>query len=119
ILDAKGMVIHSVERDGKPLNYSYKDDYIRIHLGKKFTKEENYTVVISYQARPEEVDATGSAAISSAKGLYFINPTGEDKTKMPQIWTQGETEASSVWFPTIDAPNAKTSQEIYITVDDK
>ncbi len=119
ILDAKGMIIHSVERDGKPLNYSYKDDYIRIHLGKKFTKEENYTVVVSYQARPEEVDATGSAAISSAKGLYFINPTGEDKTKMPQIWTQGETEASSVWFPTIDAPNAKTSQEIFITVDDK
>ena len=119
ILDAKGMVIHSVERDSKPLNYSYKDDYLRIHLGKTFTKEENYTVVISYQARPEEVDAKGSAAISSAKGLYFINPTGEDKTKMPQIWTQGETEASSVWFPTIDAPNAKTSQEIFITVDDK
>ncbi len=38
---------------------------------------------------------------------------------MPQIWTQGETEASSVWFPTIDAPNVKTSQEIFITVDDK
>jgi len=38
---------------------------------------------------------------------------------MPQIWTQGETEANSVWFPTIDAPNAKTSQEILITVEDK
>jgi aminopeptidase N len=38
---------------------------------------------------------------------------------MPQIWTQGETEASSVWFPTIDSPNMKTTQEIFITVDDK
>jgi aminopeptidase N len=38
---------------------------------------------------------------------------------MPQIWTQGETEASSVWFPTIDQPNAKTTQEIFIKVDDK
>ena len=36
---------------------------------------------------------------------------------MPQIWTQGETEASSVWFPTIDQPNAKTTQEIFIKVD--
>ena len=38
---------------------------------------------------------------------------------MPQIWTQGETQANSVWFPTIDSPNAKTSQEIYITVEDQ
>ncbi len=119
ILDAKGMIIHEVKRNNEVLNYTYKDDYLRIHLGKKFTKKENYTVSIRYQARPEEVDAQGSAAISSAKGLYFINPTGEDKNKMPQIWTQGETEASSVWFPTIDSPNAKTSQEIFITVDDK
>jgi aminopeptidase N len=51
--------------------------------------------------------------------LYFINPKNEEKNKMPQIWTQGETEASSVWFPTIDAPNVKTKQEIYITVDNK
>ena len=34
----------------------------------------------------------------------------------PDYWTQGETEASSCWFPTIDSPNQKTSQEIYMTV---
>ena len=61
----------------------------------------------------------GSAAITSDKGLYFINPKGEDPNVMPQIWTQGETEASSVWFPTIDAPNVKTTQEMFITVKDK
>ena len=50
------------------------------------------------------------------KGLYFINADGYDKNKPTQIWTQGETEASSCWFPTIDTPNQKTTQEIYITV---
>ena len=119
ILDAKGMLINKVEMNGKPLNYSYADDFLRIYLGKTFNRTDKYTVVIDYVARPEERETGGSAAITSDKGLYFINPTGEDKTKMPQIWTQGETEASSVWFPTIDAPNAKTSQEIFITVDDK
>ncbi len=51
--------------------------------------------------------------------MYFINADGSDKNKPTQIWTQGETEASSCWFPTIDAPNQKTSQEIYITVPNK
>lgn len=119
ILDAKAMLIHSVMMDGKPLKYTYKEDALKIKLGKTYTRNENYTVVIDYVAQPEEREAGGSAAIVSDKGLYFINPTGADKNKMPQIWTQGETESSSVWFPTIDAPNSKTSQEIFITVDDK
>jgi aminopeptidase N len=119
ILDAKGMDILKVSMDTKALNYSYDSLTLRIHLGKAFTRDEKYTVVIQYVAKPEERTTGGSAAITSDKGLYFINPTGSDKTKMPQIWTQGETESSSVWFPTIDTPNAKTTQEIYMTVADK
>ena len=61
----------------------------------------------------------GSRAISSDKGLYFINPKGEDKSKMPQIWTQGETQSNQVWFPTIDSPNERMTEEILITVDNK
>ena len=119
ILDAKGMEINSVSIGSKLLNYTYENDMLDIDLGKTFTRDEKYTVMIDYVAKPEERESEGSAAITSAKGLYFINPTGEDKNKMPQIWTQGETEASSVWFPTIDSPNAKTTQEIYIKVDPK
>ncbi len=119
ILDAKGMDILKVSMDNKALNYTYDSLTLRIHLGRAFTRDEKYTVVIQYVAKPEERTTGGSAAITSDKGLYFINPTGSDKTKMPQIWTQGETESSSVWFPTIDTPNAKTTQEIYMTVADK
>ncbi|HWB64737.1 MAG TPA: M1 family aminopeptidase, partial [Chitinophagales bacterium] len=36
-------------------------------------------------------------------------------TKPIQIWTQGETESNSCWFPTIDKPNQKCTEEIYIT----
>jgi len=119
ILDAKGMDINSVKMDGKNLTYSYDNSFLRINLGRLYNRTEVYTVVIDYVAKPEERESKGSAAITDAKGLYFINPTGNDENKMPQIWTQGETEASSVWFPTIDAPNAKTTQEIFITVDNK
>ena len=47
----------------------------------------------------------GSVAITDAKGLYFINPKGTEKINLHQIWTQGETEGTSVWLPTIDRPN--------------
>lgn len=119
ILDAKGMDINSVKMNDAPLKFIYEDDVLTINLGKEYTRDDQYTVTINYVAKPDERETGGSSAITSDKGLYFINPKGEDKDKMPQIWTQGETEASSVWFPTIDSPNAKTTQEIFIKVDDK
>lgn len=120
ILDAKAMEIKSVKLNGKPLKYKYNDaNFLRIKLDREYTRDEEYTVVIDYVAKPEEKVEGGSSAISSDKGLYFINPKGENENQMPHIWTQGETEASSVWFPTIDRPNQKTTQEIFITVEDK
>jgi len=119
ILDAKAMLIHTITLQNKKLDYHYDGYQITINLPKKYTKEETFTVYINYTARPEKVKEKGSDAITAAKGLYFINASGIDKNKPTQIWTQGETEGSSCWFPTIDAPNQKTTQEIYITVPNK
>ncbi|MCB9202394.1 MAG: M1 family peptidase [Flavobacteriales bacterium] len=122
-LDAKGMLIHDVAlvKDGqnKNLKFDYKNDSIFILLDKKYKRSEEYTVYIKYTARPNEVKQQGSAAITQAKGLYFIDPRDEDPNKPTQVWTQGETESSSCWFPTIDKPNQKTSEEITITVPSK
>src|SRR5690606_19889043 len=51
-------------------------------------------------------------------GLYFINPTGNEPKYRRQIWTQGETQSTSAWLPTIDEPNEKMTHEILITVQD-
>jgi len=122
-LDAKGMAINEVAiiKSGKriPLKYVYDSLSIRISLDKIYRGGENYTIFIDYIAKPDESKAKGSAAISGAKGLYFINPLGTDKNKPTQIWTQGETESNSNWLPTIDKPNQKTTQQISITVPGK
>jgi aminopeptidase N len=122
-LDAKGMDIHKVAivkgSSMKDLSYNYDGWQLRITLDKKYKGEEAYTVFIDYTAKPNEVKVKGSAAINDAKGLYFINPLGEEKNKPVQIWTQGETEATSVYCPTIDKPNQKTTQEFYLTVPGK
>ena len=123
-LDAKGMDIHSIDidLDGKktPLKYTYDGMQVNIHLDRTYTRGEKYTLFIDYTTRPNELPAHhGSAAITDDRGLYFINPKGQDKGKPTQIWTQGETEANSVWFPTIDKPNQKTTEEIFMTVPAK
>lgn len=123
VLDAKAMLVHEVALDKNgsksPLKFDYKNEKLKINLDKTYNKNQDYTVYIKYTSRPNEVAEKGSAAITDAKGLYFINAQGKDPDKPVQIWTQGETEASSAWFPTIDKPNQKTTQEIYMTVPDK
>lgn len=121
ILDAKGMDLNAVEiikeDQNEALEYTYDSLEIVISLDQTYTREDTFKIYIDYTAKPNELAAGGSEAINEDKGLYFINPMGEDSTKPRQIWTQGETEASSCWFPTIDSPNEKTTEEIYITVD--
>lgn len=123
-LDAKGMNINRIAlyKNGKlsNLKYTYEDsNFLHIRLDKTYKSTENYTIFIDYVSKPNELKQNGSAAITDAKGLYFINPKGEEKNKPTQIWTQGETESNSAWFPTIDKPNQKCTEEIYMTVPDK
>ncbi len=122
-LDAKGMDIKTVAlvvgTKNIPLKYSYDSLELKINLDKTYKAGENYTVYIDYTAKPNELKVKGSAAINDAKGLYFINPDSAIKGKPVQIWTQGETTGSSAWFPTIDHPNQKTTEEITMTVPSK
>ena len=122
-LDAKGMDIHELglmmNKKMTTLNYTYDGLIIKIQLNKTYKPAEHYTVYIKYTAKPNEFKSKGSAAINDAKGLYFINPLGKDSSKPIQIWTQGETEGTSVWLPIIDKPNQKSTQEFQLTVPSK
>jgi aminopeptidase N len=121
-LDAKGMEIKQISMvkgsSKVPLKYSYDNMQLRITLDKTYKGGEKYTVYIDYISKPDELKLEGSAAITEAKGLYFINPKGETDEHV-EIWTQGETESNSAWFPTIDKPDQKTTQEITMTVPSK
>jgi aminopeptidase N len=121
VLDAKGMDLKEVALVGasgrQALKYKYDSLQIHIKLDKTYKRSETFTVYIKYVAKPEELEKGGSEAITADKGLYFINRFGTEPNKPKQLWTQGETEASSCWFPTIDKPNERMTQEILITVD--
>ena len=101
VLDAKGMDINEISMvEGTkhvPLKYTYDNWKLSITLDRIYKNTEDYTIFINYTAKPDELKVEGGKAITNAKGLYFINPDGK-AGKPVQIWTQGETEASSACF---------------------
>ncbi|MHB1278866.1 MAG: M1 family metallopeptidase, partial [Bacteroidia bacterium] len=121
-IDAQAMIIHSVtireKGTPKPCSYSYDGEKILVRLNETHTKEQLFQLLIDYTAQPEKVDGQAGSAITDSKGLYFINPLNQEKGKARQIWTQGETQSTSAWFPTIDAPNEKMTHDIFVTVAD-
>lgn len=122
-LDAKGMDIKSIGilENGKvvPLRYDYEDSLsLAIQLNRTYTEKEHYTLFIDYTAKPNELHDKPGFKLDG-KGLYFVNPLGKEPGKPTQIWTQGEAESSSCWFPTIDKPDQKTTEQVSMTVPAK
>jgi aminopeptidase N len=122
-LDAIGFQINSIadlgQLSGKDLKYNYDGKNLIVELGKTYTSKDTLSIFIDYVAKPDEQMQGSSDAIVSDKGLYFINKEGSQPGFPTQIWSQGETQANSKWFPTIDAPNERMTQEILLTVNKK
>ena len=124
ILDAKGFEIKAVYQKAagsteanRPLTYTYDRRQLVIALPKTYTRLDTAEVTIEYIAKPNELPQGLYGGNPGDKGLFFINADGLEEGKPKQIWTQGETEANSCWFPTVDSPNEKITHDFYITVD--
>lgn len=119
-LDAVNFDIHSVRlmNTGLETPFRYDGQKLIILLSRPYSRNEEIDLFIHYTAKPAEIGESMQGAISSNQGLFFINPDGKEN-KPFQIWTQGETEYNSHWFPTVDKPNERCTQEISITVDSK
>ena len=119
VLDAKGFEVKNISLlpSRRALDYQYDGTHIDLQLDRTYSRGETYEIQIEYVARPTQTG--GSSAITSDQGLFFIKPTEQEPEKPRQIWTQGETEWNSRWFPTIDHPNERCTQEIFLTVDER
>lgn len=123
-LDAKGFDIQKVAikngNEWKDLIYKYEDQsLLKIQLDRTYKGQEEYQLFIQYTAKPYEREVGGGSAVTSDRGLFFINHDNSNPNIPQQIWTQGESNFNSCWFPTFDSPNEKTTEELSLTVDNK
>jgi len=120
VLDAKKFKINSVALvkgyEKQPLKYTYNGKSLSIMLDKTYQRDEKFKLFIDYIAMPNKLKVGYDIQSEDQRGLYFINPAGNEAGKPTQVWTQGETEYNSTWFPTINDPQEKMTQEISLTV---
>lgn len=106
VFDAKTMRFDSIYDVRSGTLYSFQQDsaIVTVALGRQFSIGDTLVLGISFVSSPP------------GRGLYFVNPRGEDPVKPTQIWTLGQPEDNSFWFPTIDHPAERTTQETWISV---
>ncbi|MDI6400756.1 M1 family aminopeptidase [Balneolaceae bacterium ANBcel3] len=105
-LDAKTMRIDSVYALPDHRKYTHQQDsaVVTIELEETFTPGDTLIIAIDFVSFPPE------------RGLYFVNADGKDPVKPTQVWTLGQPEDNSFWFPTIDHPAERMTQEVWISV---
>ena len=120
-LDARGFEINSIQYAFADTSYipeyRYDNQEILITPIVPLRVSDTALVIISYTASPTSLIHQEGTAITSDQGLYFINADGTEDGVPRQIWTQGEPECNSAWFPSVDHPHEKITHEIFLTVD--
>jgi len=120
-LNARSMSILNVSlvtgKNKKLLEYTYDQSLLIIRLPRIYYSHEEIKIAIEYIAKPESTVIPGNISFKSDKGLFFVDPDSIDDSRPTQLWTQGETESNSVWFPTVESPEQKMTSEIFLTVD--
>jgi aminopeptidase N len=102
-LDAFELNIQEVRAGSRPLEFESFRDRLVIYLNEAQAREKNLTLRVAYNARPR-------------RGLHFISPDDAYPHKPLQVWSQGESEDNSAWFPCTDSPNERQTTETIITV---
>lgn len=110
VLDARSFQVSSITLKGQasPLKYKNTGDQLIIDLPRFFQKSERFELTIEYSAQPSYANNVPTGE----NGLFFK----QEGTYPSHIWTQGEVANNSNWYPTIDSPNEKMTQEIFVTI---
>lgn len=108
-IDAKLMDFKDIEILSPELSFTleYDGKQAILMLEEPQMKSDTAIVRIAYEANPPD-----------QLGLDFVDPKGIDPWLPTQIWTLGQPEDNSYWLPTLDAPDQRTTHELWISIPD-
>ncbi|MDX1364260.1 MAG: M1 family metallopeptidase, partial [Arenibacter latericius] len=99
-LDAQNLEISSVLLNNKKVKYLNNGKNIVVY--NRFRKNRNYTLEITYTAKPKQT-------------VYFIG--WNNKSTNNQVWTQGQGKYTSHWLPSFDDMRQKVEFDLSISFD--
>lgn len=104
--DAFELNVTGVSAGTRRLEFESFKHKLVVHLKEPQPRDKSLTLRVQYNARPR-------------RGLHFISPDDAYPQKPLQVWSQGESEDNSAWFPCTDAPNERQTTETVITVPER
>jgi aminopeptidase N len=113
-LNAEYMLIHKVYVNQQERSFNYDGKMLNIDLERAFGAQQEFNVEIDYTARPKR---RAEVKPSENFGVYFTDTKFSDPDQATQVWTQGITQGSRLWFPTVDEPNQMFSHTLSIIHD--
>jgi aminopeptidase N len=106
----KTMTFSKVTVDGQAATFTHENDLLTITFPKAVELGETAVVEMTYHADKPTGNASGLN--------WFKTRPGEEREKQgAMVYSQGEGDYNSYWFPCHDYPNDKLTSEITVTVD--
>ena len=98
-LDAVHLEVSDLRSSVPVANYSSTTDELVITFARPLNVGEKCTLAIDYSAEPRQ-------------GIYFRTPEQGYPAEDTHLFTQGEPQRASYWFPCHDYPNERSSTEM-------
>lgn len=108
-LDCKGPKVSRVLVRGVEAAFTQQDNKLLIACSPPASPGEMIEAVVEY---------TCDFAASKGDGLVWRRPRADaesESARLPQVWSQGQPEHNSRWFPCHDSPNEKLTTELMVT----
>ncbi|OYW04405.1 MAG: hypothetical protein B7X11_02960, partial [Acidobacteria bacterium 37-65-4] len=96
-LDAEHLTIEEATQDGRRLRFTADTAHVTVRLPRRAAVGDTVEFTLRYHGTPE-------------RGIYFV-------PRERVIWSQGEATETRAWVPTYDAPDDKTTWDIFVTAD--
>ena len=102
-LNAMEMKINKVMMGNENLKYQYDGKILTIDLNKPYGINDTLTYSVTYSTIPK-------------KGIFFTLPNKAYPRRIPEIWSQSESEDAQYWYPCQDHPNDFSTSTLTATV---
>ncbi|HZW08057.1 MAG TPA: M1 family metallopeptidase [Phycisphaerales bacterium] len=106
----KTLSFSKVTVGGEPASFVHENDLLTVTLPRPAAPGAEVKVEMTYHADKPTANASGLN--------WFKTRKGEGREKQgAMVYSQGESDYNSYWFPCHDYPNDKLTTEIVVTVD--
>jgi len=104
--DAENLQIEAVTVDGAAVPFKHEKSRLEATLLAPANAGQELAVEIRYVGKEPK------------RGLWFIQPSAESPSLLPECWSQGQAEDNRHWIPTWDYPSDRATFEGEFTVKD-